>query len=377
MATKKKPVRKKTANSSKKQNKRSNGSKMTVPTYIISMVIITLLISIFMYVDTGDGGVINHFIRNVFCGLFGICGYFIPLLLVGITAYLIKTKDIHKFWVKTGFAFLALINISAITNLATPETSISPTLAYVDGAESIIGGGFFGACVSIFLERMVQTIAAYIILFITLIILASVISNVNIITLAVDWVKKALSEARVKYDDYKEEHGYYDEDFYEEENKKTNILDAAISMQKDPKKQKNKPLNEAPKKADTQKTETTDTFSDGIDDIFSKMEREDKKPDTPASNTNEKAPEPAVEAATDETAAKPKEKPQRVDNLSEKEKAEINKEFDRPGEQPKIEYITPPLKLLSAPKAISGDKREEMRRTAEKLQTASHLKNRC
>ena len=364
MATKKKPVRKKTANTRKKQAKRSKNAKMTVPTYIISMIIITLLIFVFMYIDTGDGGVVNHLVRNVFCGLFGICGYFIPLLLAGMTAYLIKTKDIHKFWVKFGLSFLALVNISAITNLATPDTMHTATLAYVDGAENVIGGGFFGACVSIFLERMVQTIAAYIILFITLIILASVISNVNIITLAVDWVKKALSEARVKYDDYKEERGYYDEDFYEEENKKTNILDAAISMQKDHKKQKNKPLNEAPKKADTQKTEPTDTFSDGIDDIFSKMEREDKKHATPAVIA-EKAPEP--DTAAESSEQNPKDKPKKVDSLSDKEKEAFNKEFDKAPEQPKVEYVTPPLNLLAVPKAISGDKREEMRRTAEKL----------
>ena len=369
MATKKKPVRKKTANTQKKQNKRTKNSKMTVPTYIISMIIITLLISIFMYVDTGDGGIINHFIRTIFCGLFGICGYFIPLLLIGMTAYLVKTKDIHKFWIKLGLAFLALVNISAITNLATPETSISPTLAYVDGAESTIGGGFFGACVSIFLERMVQTIAAYIILFITLIILASVISNVNIIKLAIGWVKNALSEARVKYDDYKEEREYYADDIYEEDNKKSSILDAAISMKKETKKETNKqkkPVNEPVKRVDAKKEDTASTYSDGIDDIFSKMEREDKKAAQPAPQ-DEKTSESAAADIADESGQKAKDKPKKVDSLSDKEKAAFNKEFDKAPEQPVIEYVTPPLNLLAAAKAIPGDKREEMRRTAEKL----------
>ena len=53
--------------------------------------------------------------------------------------------------------------------------------------------------------------------------------------------------------------------------------------------------------------------------------------------------------------------------MSESEKEGYNEEFNKAIERPIPKYVIPPLDLLSKPKATSGDKREEMRRTAEKL----------
>lgn len=372
MATKKKTAPKKAA-ANRKTTRKNQRDKQSLPKYIISMVIITLLVSVLMYIDTGDGGIINTLVKRIFCGLFGVCGYFVPMLLVGMTAYIIKTKNIDKFWTKFGLSVLALINVSAITNLATPETSYSATDAFMSGWSSAIGGGFLGACVAMFLERMVQTLASYIILFITLIILASVISNVSIIALAVDWIKQVIADAKTGYEEAKEKRDLYeyedeyDGDFYERKSSGNPIIDTANSLARDTVKQKSKSVITEKAKEDKKiapQSSTDDIFSNGIEDIFSKMER-DKASDAATAFAEDKTPLP--ETHDGDSASASKDKPQRVESLSDKEKEAINKEFDTQPEAPKIEYVAPPLSILNKPKSTSGDKRDEMRRTAEKL----------
>lgn len=74
-----------------------------------------------------------------------------------------------------------------------------------------------------------------------------------------------------------------------------------------------------------------------------------------------------VEEPTEEVGEKKEEQPEKAKNMSESEKEGYNEEFNKAIERPIPKYVIPPLDLLSKPKATSGDKREEMRRTAEKL----------
>lgn len=367
MAATKKTAQKKTAGK-KNNTKNRNAAKKKrnpLPTYIISMIIITVLVSVLLYIDTGSGGVFNGIMKLVMSRLFGVCGYFVPVLLAGVTAYLIKTKDINGFWKKFLLSALALVNVSAITQLAASDSAFTPIDALVAGYADA-AGGFFGACVAMFLERMVQKVASYIILFITLIILASVISNVSIVTLVVDWVKRTIADAKERRE-YEDEEAYNFDDEYIIDSKSNgdgknkskpkkksvpSILDAANSLFSDKSDNDKKTSSTTP----ADKNEINDTLSDDIDAIFSRMERES-------------APQPEIPEAesivNDNVAVK--EKPKKADSLTEKEKNEINSEFNKPIEQPKIEYKAPPLSILNPPKAVSGDKREEMRRTAEKL----------
>ena len=181
MATKKSTAKKGSSKKSSKTTakatvKKNNQTKNYMPTYIISSMLITLLLAVFMYIDTGNGGVINNAVKNLFRGLFGICGYFVPVVCAGVSAYLIKTKDIKRFWSKVILSFLALINVSAIVNLSSINTDISYAFS---AGQQYICGGLLGACVSVFMEQMVQKVASYIILSITLIVLASFITNVS------------------------------------------------------------------------------------------------------------------------------------------------------------------------------------------------------
>ena len=373
MATKKSTAKKGSSKKSSKTTakatvKKNNQTKNYMPTYIISSMLITLLLAVFMYIDTGNGGVINNAVKNLFRGLFGICGYFVPVICAGVSAYLIKTKDIKRFWSKVILSFLALINVSAIVNLSSINTDISYAFS---AGQQYICGGLLGACVSVFMEQMVQKVASYIILSITLIVLASFITNVSFFAEFFKWARNVMFGAKNKDSELKEEYDrrmeermleeeyedeytddVYEDEYYEEE---ASALDAANSFANDTKnntkksvtkptakkssKTKEKPIKEEP---------AEEPFSNGIDEAFGKMDD-------------------IVEEPTEEVGEKKEEQPEKAKNMSESEKEGYNEEFNKAIERPIPKYVIPPLDLLSKPKATSGDKREEMRRTAEKL----------
>lgn len=376
MATKKKtPAKKSTKSGTRKaanRNTKKKEYKNYIPAYIISMILLTLLLAVFMYINYGDGGIVNKAVRNLFCGLFGVCGYFIPIVFAGMSAYMIKVKDIKKFWIKFLLVFLATVNVSAIVNLATPETSASVTDAFRLGYMVPMGGGFLGAAVAIFLDRMVQKVASYIILIFTLIILASFISGVPIIKVAIEYIRDVFMDIKEGFDDEKAAREMEREEYYDDypPHSGDDIFDAANGFDEDIKKKEKKSLFGRDKKQKTDKTEETPidvppVFDSGIDDIFGETEniKDDGK------NTAVDKPRETT-ASADEKADMSKEaedKPEKAQSLSAKEKKAFNEEFDKAIDKPKIDYKAPPISILNKPKAISGDKREDMRRTAEKL----------
>lgn len=349
----------------KKNNKKNNSrkrsqSKNYLPTYIITSLIVTILLAIFMYVDTGSGGIINTAVKNLFCGLFGLCGFFVPVVCGGATAYLIKTKDINGFWKKNVFSFLLLVNISSIVNLSSNSVNLSN--AFMLG-QAYQGGGFLGACVSVFMEKMVQKVASYVILSLTIVVLASAITNVSFFAEFFDWVRDIFFDIKNRHFDDSE---IYEQDSdekivvqksHKEYSKSTekNPLDAAKAFANDTKK-KNKAAKKSTEiKAEEVKTVSEDEFfSNGIDEAFGKLDAEYDNINPQEKKANQNLSEQNGE-------------PEKVDKISEVEKKEFNDEFNRAIEKPVIKYTFPPIDLLSKPKSISGDKREEMRRTAEKL----------
>ncbi len=345
MATKKK----------KTSGKRTTKAKNYVLTYIISTLVITVLLSVFMYIDYGEGGMVNKWIKIVFCGLFGVCGYFIPLVMAGMSAYIIKTKNTQEYWIKLAFALLALVNVSALVNLPSGnDISISFFLGYTDFS----GGGLLGGCVSVFMVKMVQTIASYIILSLTLIIFASLITGVSIFRELAKWIRSTFLDAKERYYEFMDEREQQLDEQYEQEEiyfnepiNEGNILDAANSFDAEIEgetKSKNKKVAKAPKK---ETANNVDDFSNGIDAIFGKM------PEEPEQS------EPVNEAQETKNI----ETPEKVEKISDKEKQDFNDEFNKAIEQPAVEYVYPKITLLNKPKPASGDKRDEMRRTAEKL----------
>ncbi|MCI5604830.1 MAG: DNA translocase FtsK [Clostridia bacterium] len=364
-------AKKKTNSRTKSKRKQA---KNHYSTYVISDLIITLLLAVFMYVDGGDGGIINTLVKHVFCGLWGVVGYFMPAVTGGLFIYLIKYKDINRFWNKLLLLLLAMINVSAIINLSA-DTSISD--AYYWGSEYCIGGGFLGACVSVFMETMVQKVASYIILSFTLIILASFIAHVSIFSAIAKYIRVMFFDVKEKYedirDDYteKKEQRIREEAYEYEENTVNDALEAANSFAFDNEpKQKKAPAKEkkAVKKDKKEvKTEnmvvSEEIFSDGIDEVFGKLDNDNI--------TSEKAP---VKDAADKqpknkqiNEPKNEEVKEKASKITEAEKDEFHQELNEAIEKPPVEYIYPSIVLLNEPKLVNGDQREEMRKTAEKL----------
>ena len=106
--------------------------------------------------------------------------------------------------------------------------------------------------------------------------------------------------------------------------------------------------HQKPKEKPIKEEQAEEPFSNGIDEAFGKMDD-------------------IIEEPTEEVGEKKEEQPEKAKNMSESEKEGYNEEFNKAIERPIPKYVIPPLDLLSKPKATSGDKREEMRRTAEKL----------
>ncbi len=353
----------------RKNSKKNNAQKKNyLPSYIITMIVLTLLFSVFMYIDYGEGGIINKGIKAVFCSLFGICGFFVPVITAGLTAYLIKTKNIVSFWKKTTYILLILINISAIINLSSGnDISMSMYLGYTDYS----GGGLLGGCVSVFLINMVQSIASYIILSLTLIILASLITNVSIFSEIVRLIKGAVTGARSKYDELREDYEQRvaeKEEYAYDTEEAGGILDAANSFATDVQTGKNDDSANRKKKAVSKTKELKkEEFSNGIDDIFGDMPEINSQPHPLAEQTVEEATIKASLTDSGESAKEEAESPEKAKKISEKEKDAYNEEFNKAIEKPAVSYVYPKLSLLNKPKTVSGDKREEMRRIAEKL----------
>ncbi|MCI8520335.1 MAG: DNA translocase FtsK [Clostridia bacterium] len=206
--------------------------------------------------------------------------------------------------------------------------------------------------------KMVQTIASYIILSLTLIIFASLITGVSIFRELAKWIRSTFLDAKERYYEFMDEREQQLDEQYEQEEiyfnepiNEGNILDAANSFDAEIEgetKSKNKKVAKAPKK---ETANNVDDFSNGIDAIFGKM------PEEPEQS------EPVNEAQETKNI----ETPEKVEKISDKEKQDFNDEFNKAIEQPAVEYVYPKITLLNKPKPASGDKRDEMRRTAEKL----------
>ena len=132
------------------------------------------------------------------------------------------------------------------------NSSINTDISYAFSAgQQYICGGLLGACVSVFMEQMVQKVASYIILSITLIVLASFITNVSFFAEFFKWARNVMFGAKNKYSELKEEYDrrmeermlaeeyedeytddVYEDEYYEEE---ASALDAANSFANDTK----------------------------------------------------------------------------------------------------------------------------------------------
>lgn len=358
MATRKKKTHAKTGRKTKTAQKKKNYYSI----YIITLCIVTLLLSIFMYIDTGEGGIINSAVKFVVCGIFGIVGYLLPVALLGIIIYFAKVRDIKKLWIKLILVIMAIINVGALVNLSQ---GFYASDAFYEGAYNGIGGGFLGACVSVFMEAMLQKIASYILLSVTLILLASAIANVSIFSYIGRFLFKGASKAKDKYTDMKEQYDErrqmeqkYAEEYANEPSSIDNVIEAMDVFESEKKSTaKRKKKEKKPEVEKSFENEIEEMFSDGIDEVFGT----DIKEETADTEIFKE------EKAEPQKKATKREEKERAEKISSEEKLEFSKELDAAIEKPVAEYKYPSVDLLDKPKNTKGDHVAELRGTAQKL----------
>lgn len=355
-----------------------------IPVYTITTGLIGLFLSIFMYVDIGGGGIINKAIRSFLCGMFGRAGFFVPVISFGLMIYMSKYRDVKKFWKKTLYVFLTMINIAAIAGIFNENVIQN---AFWIGADDFSGGGLLGTAVAVFMVSMFQKIASYIILIITLIILASLVSGVPLFKLMGSGAQMAADSAKDRYDDLRDR-------YLEQKEQKEDALNVASDFAKLSKKGSfkfEKPEAAAlpepnSKKVHKEEAQEEIEYSNGIEEVFGNEKNKEtikdlikkKKPSEgfDKSDVVKSSEDIATindadssDIISDDDEEQPNEPPakKRERSITEKEKLTYHEEFDSAMELTVKEYVYPEVKLLNLPKTISGDRREELRRTAENL----------
>ncbi len=356
MAKKKRTNAKKTQHTKNVKRKTKN-NKDYFMTHLVVSALVSLFLALFMY--TGKNAILSGFIADIMLYIFGVSAYIIPVSLALTTVYLIYTHSTKEYWKKFLLAFLAIINISSIIHLST-ATSFDSVLT------SCGNGGVVGAAISILLVKLVQTTASYILLILTLILLLGAIAGISTIKATVVYIKRFFVWFKSIYGDFSDKYSYeeeYDEynenEYYENKkakkikNKKKPIskkasspspLDAANEFANDAKKGliiKTDDFDEEPQ---------TEITSNGIDEIFGKLET-DKN----------------IKGNTVDEPANDEEVKEREKNMTTEEKVKYNKEFNKAIEKEHIPYTFPPINLLNKSEPTSADRRMELRGTAEKL----------
>lgn len=346
-----------------KSKKRKN--KNYLSTYMIVLSLLALFLGIFMYVG-GEGGVINDAIKFAICGLFGKVGLLLPGIIAGLTIYLGKTKIIKNFWIKTVWSFLMMINVGALINLYY-DYSLGD--AFFMGANEYAGGGFLGAAVSLSIKWLIRSAASYIVLSITMVLLAGAITGIPIFKNIGYFIKRTSSRAQEKYLYYREEHDRSCEEEYDlaEDVAEKVVENPAVAAANDfanntgsSKRKKNTGKQRKIKEQENDDIENIvseeSVFSDGIDEVFGSME-------------NEPLTAKAVKKSDNKIKQADNEEKEKAENITNEEKEKYNNELNEAIEKPVVKYVFPPISLLNNKKSTSADHRDEMRRTAEKLIT--------
>lgn len=391
------------------KNKRNLKQKDWYLIHIIALIILSVLLSIFVYVDTGSGGVINQAVKNLLFGLFGWTGYLIPISFVGYLIYLVLNRDVKRLWIKIALTTLSLTTLSSIIALSARYDE--PSDAMYEGANNMCGGGYIGALIGGGVENLVQIVLAYILLVAVLIVLISAVTDFPLFSCIRKGINILSGQARYKYentefsvDDFKrrlvlkgKRDESEDEEYAEPKRKrivrieKTEVREApnfadpveemdfetgidevfGTSIEPDA---NNVTLVDKSTKTHTINHGNTEDFSeDTIEDTFKDTAEETFK-DISEKEIEEKTTEVTKNSDSDETVAgeteikQKRETRDRVEKISSEEKKTFSEELNSALEQEMaFEYEFPSTKLLDLAKKTGSDQRLEMRQTAERL----------
>jgi len=321
----------------KNTNIKENNSDTII--YGAAAILVAVFLAIFVYINV-DGGILSNAIRNVLMGGFGVMAYFVPILIGGVGIYTIKYKSVSGFWIKFTEGFGLIITLGAMMSIMF---GVEMYNAYTCGILNE-GGGVLGTAISTFLVNMIQVPATVVLIILLIILFVNLLTNIPVYMYIgrasvrlFYWAKELVLE---KIYDIKE--GINNHNEKEEEIPQRRVF-------KKPEEPK------LPEHKSIKRPEEQIEINDGIDEVFAVIEETEK--------TNEKPIAYEVEEEKEE------EQPEKVKNITDEEKATYSAELDDAIAREEIEYVVPDIELLNTPATMSGDGREELRKTAEKLIT--------
>lgn len=346
----------------KKKNTRGTTKKNQENTVLRSEILILgmLAVCIFLLISNfGLGGLIGDILSALMFGIFGWMAYLIPVLIFGITAFLISNKGNKHAYIKAVAAIVFVIVATAILELVVnsyhPGTELMEY--YRQASIGKEAGGLLGGVMITILCPAIGVAGTYIVLILLMIICVILITEKSLLKPLGQRSKRIYDDARTR---------------------RQSAVERSAREKKETKEKK-----EQPEKRNESKKISGVSFATTLGDAHSKR----KSPDVQELNILEEEPLPPL--FDEEIIQDPEEEPEFVIQRNEPLQMEesisdksSNKKADEPiqrpedvereiqkqeGIQPK-EYRVPPISLLKRGKKGGGNSDRQLRETALKLE---------
>lgn len=346
----------------KKKNTRGTTKKNQENTVLRSEILILgmLAVCIFLLISNfGLGGLIGDILSALMFGIFGWMAYLIPVLIFGITAFLISNKGNKHAYIKTVAAIVFVIVATAILELVVnsyhPGTELMEY--YRQASIGKEAGGLLGGVMITILCPAIGVAGTYIVLILLMIICIILITEKSLLKPLGQRSKRIYDDARTR---------------------RQSAVERSAREKKETKEKK-----EQPEKRNESKKISGVSFATTLGDAHSKR----KSPDVQELNILEEEPLPPL--FDEEIIQDPEEEPEFVIQRNEPLQMEesisdksSHKKADEPiqrpedvereiqkqeGIQPK-EYRVPPISLLKRGKKGGGNSDRQLRETALKLE---------
>ena len=346
----------------KKKSTRGTTKKNQENTVLRSEILILgmLAVCIFLLISNfGLGGLIGDILSALMFGIFGWMAYLIPVLLFGITAFLISNKGNKHAYIKAVAAIVFVIVVTAVLELVVnsyhPGTELMEYYRHASvGKEA---GGLLGGAMITFLCPAIGIAGTYIVLILLMIVCIILITEKSLLKPLGQKSKRIYNDARTR---------------------RQSTVERSTREKK-----KTKEKKEQLEKQNESKKISGVSFATTLGDTHSKR----KSPDIQELNILEEEALPPLfdEEKIPDSEKRPEFVIQRSESLQMEEPTvdkSLHKKADEPLQQPEEvereiqkqegiqlkDYKVPPISLLKRGKKGGGNSDRQLRETALKLE---------
>lgn len=346
----------------KKKSTRGTIKKNQENTVLRSEILILgmLAVCIFLLISNfGLGGLIGDILSALMFGIFGWMAYLIPVLLFGITAFLISNKGNKHAYIKAVAAIVFVIVVTAVLELVVnsyhPGTELMEY--YRQASVGKEAGGLLGGAMITFLCPAIGIAGTYIVLILLMIVCIILITEKSLLKPLGQKSKRIYNDARTR---------------------RQSTVERSIREKK-----KTKEKKEQLEKRNESKKISGVSFATTLGDTHSKR----KSPDIQELNILEEEALPPLfdEEKIPDSEKRPEFVIQRSESLQMEEPTvdkSLHKKADEPIQQPEDvereiqkqediqlkDYKVPPISLLKRGKKGGGNSDRQLRETALKLE---------